>query len=76
MNQGEEMKSFTENLRRRGNLIRRNNGISWQLNGENREGYLGVIISYAGLKHLRWVKKTQYDDKTRWPYVVPLYMEI
>lgn len=71
-----QQSNFPTNLRRSGYLTRRNNGISWKLSGEIRAGYLGVLVRYAGLERLRWVRKNEYGDGTRWPYAVPLYMEL
>lgn len=64
------------NLRRRGDLIRRNNGVSWHLSGDSRDNYLGVLLRYAGRERLRWVRKNEYEDLTRYPSAVPLYMEL
>lgn len=53
-----QQSNFPTNLRRSGYLTRRNNVISWKLSGEIRAGYLGVLVRYAGLERLRWVRKT------------------
>ena len=70
-----QQSDFSTRLRRRGNLTRRNNGISWRFSGELRAGHLGVWIHYAGRDRLRWVRKNEDDDRVRYPVTVPLFME-